>query len=287
MSLSLCPRSQLSRERALAFESTLKEYYSNPPASYYLIVDQGAGPYTQARLPFHWDLVNRIETGMTVLELGCGSAHLCPQVEERGGRYLGMDHSADLLEDNRRRFPCATFLPIASEPLTQFDLVASLYTIEHVVDPVAYLERAWGLCKPGGMVAIICPDFIDGEGFSPSIFYGKTPRRLREKLRGLDLSDALLHILDLKWKAPRWKAKARSTPVGAFWINTKPSELFGARHNIDTDAVHLPRLTDLIWWFENKEATILTTSRSIPNIPPQVSAFNCYLVAQKPIDRLG
>ncbi len=248
----------------------------------YAIADQASAQYKPELMPFHCDLVSRVQPHDKVLELGCGSAHLCPEVERRGGNYTGMDHSAELLQRNRGRFKRARFLPIDSDTNDRFDIVASLYTIEHVVDPPSYLERMWKSCKPDGLLAVICPDFVDGAGFPPSLYFGKTPRRLREKLASLSFFDLVAHLLDLFWFAPRWKSRARRSPAGAFWINTAPSELRGKAHGIDTDAVHLPRMSDIASWFEERGATIVATSRSLSGIGADVLLHNCYVLARKP-----
>lgn len=218
---------------------------------------------------------------MTLLELGCGTAHLCAEVEARGANYTGMDYSPELLTQNRQRFPHAHFLPITGDLREQFDFVSSLYTIEHVVDPPAYLERLWNFCRPGGSLAIICPEFIDGDGLPPSLFYGRTARRFRAKLRDFDWSDAFEHIVDVMWTAPRWKAEARPRPPGAFWINLQPRILHCADYSIDADAVHLPRLKDLVWWIERRGGEIIATSHTLPAVPSSILRFNCYVVARK------
>ncbi len=261
----------------------LAEYYSHPPSSYYVIADRPALYYTPAIQPFHCDIVGRVRSGSSLLEMGCGSAHLCPFVEAAGGSYTGVDHSRELLEANRERFPHAQFFPIGTPLSRRFDIVASLYTIEHVVDPAAYLQGMWQACKPGGMMAIICPDFVDGAGLPPSFYYGKTSRRFRDKLRSFALADAFQHLLDLFWRASRWKAQARSVPPGAFWINVRPRIFDGAAYSIDADAVHLPRLTDIVWWLETQGASIVVTSRSLPNVDPSILKNNCYVLARKPV----
>lgn len=58
-------------------------------------------------------------------------------------------------------------------------------------------------------MAVICPDFVDGDGIPRSIYYGTSPARLRAKLAGGRLWDAILHLLELKIIAPRWKRRAR------------------------------------------------------------------------------
>lgn len=281
MSISLHPCAQLSAEQREALDRALSAYYAKPPNSYYEIAGQAVDQYRPDLLPFHCDLVNRVSSGQRLLELGCGDAHLCSHIERRGAHYTGVDHSPELLAANRHRYPAATFLSVDTVLTNDFDVVASLYTIEHVVDPPAYLDRLWSLVKPGGLVAVICPEFIDSYGYAPSVHFGKTPRRLREKLLAGDFGDSFAHLVDLYWHAPRWKSRARASAPGVFWINSRPSEFYGISHGVDTDAVHLPRLLDLTWWFEQKTAEIVVTSKTLPGVPQPVLDYNCYLVARK------
>ena len=271
----------MQREVLEALQARLTSFYSDLSGSYYTISDQAAQHYTPSLQPFHCDLVSRVTPGITVLELGCGTAHLCHFVEEAGASYVGLDHSETLLEKNRAQFPRARFFPLGTRLSETFEIVASLYTIEHVTDPPAYLERMWNFCQPGGLMAVICPDFIDGEGLPPSFYYGRSPKRLREKLTRFALADIAQHLLDLIYFAPRWKSKARLAAPGAFWINLRPRILHGASYSIDADAVHLPRLTDLTNWFQKRGAEIVTTSRMLSGIEPAVLRNNCYVVARK------
>jgi SAM-dependent methyltransferase len=282
MSLALRRRAELSPEELAKLDGELAAFYTKPLAGYYQRADEAAQHYNPKEQPFHCDLAGRVFPGASVLEFGCGTAHLCPRVEERGGRYTGIDFNQQLLEDNRRRFPQGRFFQIGTPIAETFDLVASLYTIEHVVDPPAYLERMWRYCRPGGLVAVICPDFIESPTLPPSFFYGRTPRRLREKLQTFSLLDAGSHWLDLKVRGPAWKQRAQESPPGAFWINLRPSILHGADYSIDADAVHLPRLKDLVWFFEQKGAAVLQTSAKMPGIAADILRFNCYVLAQKP-----
>jgi SAM-dependent methyltransferase len=281
MSICLQRLADVPTQDLEALEWAMTAFYNHPPDSYYEIADRVPPQYTEEFQPFHHDLVSRVSEGMKVLELGCGTAHLCPSIERRGGVYTGMDHSAELLEENRRKFPRARFHSISSEMGEMFDLVASLYTIEHVVDPPAYLERMWTHCKPGGFLAVICPEFIDNDSLPPSLFFGKTARRFKEKVRSLSLLDACSHLIDLKGNASHWKAQALRTPPGAFWINLRPRILYGADYSIDADAVHLPRLVDLAAWFQGRGAEIVTTSRNFPNVNPDVLRHNCYVLVRK------
>jgi SAM-dependent methyltransferase len=281
MSIKVLAQAKMRGEDRLQLEERLRAYYSNPPSSYYAQADRAAGQYTPELQPFHCALVSRVKPGFAVLEVGCGSAHLCAYVEAGGASYTGLDYSAQLLEQNRRRFPKARFFSLGDNLSETFDVVASLYTIEHVIDPPFYLETLWNFCRPGGFVAIICPDFVDGSGFPPSFYYGQTPRRLRSKIASLAFHDAVKHLIDLFWFAPRWKRRARSSAPGAFWMNLAPRVFAGADYDIDADAVHLPRFRDLVWWFQSRTATIVETSQSLAIPDPTVVEHNCYILARK------
>lgn len=267
-------------ERA-RLSDALAEFYRNPPPSYYCIADGAARHYNEREQPFHCDLVSQVRPGTRVLEMGCGTAHLCAQVEQRGGFYTGVDHSDALLAENRRRFPSARFLRLGDPLSEQFDLVASLYTIEHVVDPPTYLKDMWDACKPGGLLVVICPEFVDSPGFPPSVFFGRTPGRLRKKIQDLALADAVAHVLDLKRGAAAWKRVAKAAAPGAFWLNLRPRVLFGADYAIDTDAVHLVRRQDIVWFFQQSGAKIVRTSTEMPGVSPDILRFNAYVLARK------
>jgi SAM-dependent methyltransferase len=282
MSLRLSRHSELSPSRIKGLEDAMSNFYQNPPSNYYQIANQSARYYRSAEMPFHCDLVSHVFPAATVLEVGCGTAHLCPYIEEKGGVYTGLDHSESLLKDNQRRFPSASFVSIGTLFTKTFDLVASLYTLEHVADPPAYLEFLWRCCRPGGLIGILCPEFIECPGFPPSIFFGRTPRRFTQKLRSGSMIDAFSHWLDWKFSAPRWKKVALAAPAGAFWMNLRPRVLHGADYNIDTDAIHLTRLKDVVWFFQQKGAEIVQTSAQMPGVSPNVLQFNCYALIKKP-----
>jgi SAM-dependent methyltransferase len=283
MSIRVAKLRELTAEQKRMLDQRMSDYYKAPPHSYYAIADQAAGQYQRELMPFHCDLVSRVKPDISVLEIGCGTAHLCPHVEAAGGHYTGIDHNESLLEGNRRRFPRARFFSVGEHIDESFDLVASLYAIEHVVDPPTYLENLWKFCQPGGLLGIICPDFIDGAGMPPSFVYGRTPRRLRQKIISLAFRDGFFHLLDLFWFAPRWKARACANCPGAFWINLEPRIFHGAEYTIDADAIHLPRLKDLIWWCESHGACIVATSQTIAGGDPDILRHNCYALARKPI----
>jgi len=113
---SLVPHASIPQQSLYALEIRLAEFYKNPPDSYYRIADQAADQYTLGQQPFHCHLASQSFEGARVLELGFGTAHLCPHVETRGGIYHGIDYSEELLERNRRTFPKAVFWKMGTQP---------------------------------------------------------------------------------------------------------------------------------------------------------------------------
>jgi SAM-dependent methyltransferase len=287
MAYNMKPCTSLSEKERRSLSDRMAQFYLSPPPSYYALAETQDDQYNWASLPFHCHLLTMIEPNNKVLEVGCGTAHLCPHVERRGAIYHGMDFGTNLLQENRSRFPHAFFFPIHCGPDMMFDLVASLYTIEHIAEPIAYLEQLWQYCRPGGKIAIICPDFIDGDGFPTSLYFGKTPRRFREKLMSFSFLDAILHLVDIVFVFPLWKRKARKMPAGAFWINTEPRELLRKDHVVDGDAVHFPRLNDLEDYFTRKGATIIASAKTLPEVAPAIRKHNTYLMVEKPQSDCG
>jgi hypothetical protein len=70
--------------------------------------------------------------------------------------------------------------------------------------------------------------------------------------------------------------------IGAFWINLRPRVLSGGEYGIDADPAHLERRRDLVWFWEQKGASILQTSADMPDISAEVLRYNCCVVACKP-----
>lgn len=266
----------------LCLDEKMRRFYLKTPANYYALADQASANYSPAEQPFHCHLAQQVGPGQSLLELGCGTAHFCGPTQKRGGLYHGADFDPELLEKNRAKWPSASFFSLKDKILGTYDIVISLYTIEHVADPKAYLKRLWSKVSPGGRMGIICPDFIDGEGIAPSIYFGRTPLRLRKKISTGRLWDAARHLYEWLIKAAAWKRQARNRPPGAFWMNLDPRDLATGLHSIDGDAIHLPRLADLLSWIRQEGGQILETSDSLRNIPAAVLKHNCYALARKP-----
>lgn len=272
----------VSAEEILSLTEKMRVFYLRTPPNYYQLADEARHKYNQEEQPFHCHLAQQVLPGEHVLELGCGTAHFCQAVQDRAGLYHGVDLDPQLLQENRKKWPTASFFSSEERIPGLYDMAVSLYTIEHVANPRSYLELLWSYVRPGGKIGIICPDFIDGEGIPPSVYFGITPQRLRHKFFCGRLWDATLHLYEMCVSARAWKYKARHQAPGAFWMNLDPRDLATKSHTIDGDAIHLPRLTDLSFWMRQAGGEILETSRSLAGVSASVLRHNCYLLARKP-----
>lgn len=96
-----------------------------------------------------------------VLDVGCGLTDLPGRLDA----YVGCDRNADVLAENRRRFPRARFVEWdistsdAPEELSgeRFDVVLLLAVLEHVSDPGAVLARVAPLLSASGRVVLTTP----------------------------------------------------------------------------------------------------------------------------------
>jgi trans-aconitate 2-methyltransferase len=91
--------------------------------------------------------------GERILDLGCGTGHLTAQIAARGAEVLGLDASAEMIEQARKNHPQLSF-EIADatrfEVTEPFDAVFSNAVLHWVKPPEKAVERIAAALKPGG-----------------------------------------------------------------------------------------------------------------------------------------
>lgn len=105
--------------------------------------------------------------GKRVLDAACGEGYGSRLLANWGAsEVVGVDISAEAIASAQQHFASdnvkfiqndAETLPRHFEPHS-FDLIVSFETIEHVQDPELFLRNIRSLMKPGGVVAISCPN---------------------------------------------------------------------------------------------------------------------------------
>jgi demethylmenaquinone methyltransferase / 2-methoxy-6-polyprenyl-1,4-benzoquinol methylase len=113
-------------------------------------------------------LVSRLEVGAddTVLDVATGTAAVAIELVRRTGcRVVGLDQSAEMLANGRRRVEAAGFadrielLEGAAERLPfedgSFEALSVTYLLRYVEDPAATMQELVRVVKPGGMLAML------------------------------------------------------------------------------------------------------------------------------------
>jgi len=118
--------------------------------------------------------------GQRILDVASGAGFGLDQLDQAGGRAVGVDYAAHALAEVRRAQPRArlvradaTRLPF---PSASFDLVVSFETIEHVTDACALVHAIRGVLKPGGQLVLSTPN----RGFGPPERHASNPFHVRE-----------------------------------------------------------------------------------------------------------
>ncbi len=105
--------------------------------------------------------------GKRILDAACGEGYGSRLLANWGAaEVVGVDISAEAIASAQKNFASekVTFIQNDAETLPRlfephsFDLIVSFETIEHVQDPELFLHNIRDLLKPGGIVAISCPN---------------------------------------------------------------------------------------------------------------------------------
>lgn len=124
------------------------------------IADQGEiGDYGR-RFVLDKVMLDRIEgRGFSrALDVGCGEGRFCRLLQARGIETVGIDPTAALLEEARRRDPQGDYRDGRAEALDfpdgSFDLVVSYLTLIDIPDIAAAIAEMARVLKPGGTLLI-------------------------------------------------------------------------------------------------------------------------------------
>jgi SAM-dependent methyltransferase len=95
-----------------------------------------------------------------ILEDGCGVGMYVEKLSALGGTVIGLEYDHARAIEARRRSPhilnaAGEFIPL---PASKFDLILSHEVIEHVQDDRAAICEMIRVLRPGGRIALFCPN---------------------------------------------------------------------------------------------------------------------------------
>jgi SAM-dependent methyltransferase len=118
-----------------------------------------------AELPYWFvrqHLARHLPDGGRIIDLGSGEGYLTYALRQAGYTCWGVDVSTDVVQRARRRFSRADWFytpdELANAGVEPADLVVALELIEHVPQPVQFLQRAGRYLADAGTVLLTTPN---------------------------------------------------------------------------------------------------------------------------------
>jgi demethylmenaquinone methyltransferase/2-methoxy-6-polyprenyl-1,4-benzoquinol methylase len=103
-------------------------------------------------------MVAGIEPGR-VLDVACGTGLVTRELVRRGCSVVGLDQSADMLAEARRRLPGVRFVAGEAERLPfadrEFDALTFTYLLRYVDDRLATMRELARVVRPGGRIGMV------------------------------------------------------------------------------------------------------------------------------------
>jgi 2-polyprenyl-3-methyl-5-hydroxy-6-metoxy-1,4-benzoquinol methylase len=139
-----------------------------------------AVPRVRLRAGFSLLLVPPARPDGSLLDIGCGNGRFLAVMRILGWHVHGIEPDERSAKVARRASgaPIHPALGAAPYPPDQFDVITMNHVLEHVPDPVPVLRRCFRLCRPGGLIGIVVPNWRAlGHRFFGRHWYALEPPR--------------------------------------------------------------------------------------------------------------
>jgi ubiquinone/menaquinone biosynthesis C-methylase UbiE len=234
--------------------------FYNTSNSYYSEIDFTARYWNDVDQLLYKDIREEILISEKVLEVGCGASNCLLDGTINRNKYTGVDFSEKIIINNKKKYSEANFYGL-TDPYTipfkneTFDLVFSIFVIEHTVFPTKFLDECIRVLKKKGKIIILAPDFLGCSTLS-SQRTGLSVGTGTEKLNRGKIFDALLTGYDNKIRIPlkMYFMRRVATRAPKFYINLTPT-CFIDPFTPDVDAIYITyknemkdHLKDYIIW---------------------------------------
>src|SRR3989344_8418016 len=98
-----------------------------------------------------------------ILDLGCGAGEFLSELKKRGYEVFGMDFDREAIQIAKDTFGLENVFALSFEEFCQksdlpkFDMITFFEVIEHLADPVGFIENVKNLLRPGGKIILSTP----------------------------------------------------------------------------------------------------------------------------------
>jgi SAM-dependent methyltransferase len=94
------------------------------------------------------------------IEVGCASGYFLATIQEHVGSVAGIE-THHLLKAFCQKNGIEMFENLVNVPDGQYDKVFLFFVLEHIGDPIPFLDQMNRVLKPGGMIFIVVPNIDD------------------------------------------------------------------------------------------------------------------------------
>lgn len=137
-----------------------QEFYQHERPNYFKETKEDL-PWWMATYNNYYALLERRTKGRRLLDIGSGPGHFLACGKKRGWETVGIEPSAAAARYSKKRGLATVndfFSYDRAKKLGMFDVAHAAMVLEHVPDPAGFIADMKKMLKPGGRIAIFCPN---------------------------------------------------------------------------------------------------------------------------------